>query len=244
MGKVRKISEQEALRAASVIDIARSRGEGYPNGFKESTKYDIEIRGLRYPPKAILGVALGLGPRDFSGGIGHAHAHLSQTGFPIFQKNRVAPQQPKSRGILFWASRSQNSHVSGRKETTEIRQKHVEMQQQLLRVFSQRYESKNVAIEWPIEYGRVDVALLQEQDVPLFEIKTATSPLACAKDALGQLMAYALCGGIVHYRIASLVIVGPSPIDDITEKFCTELSIRFNVSIRYCEIETLLRTSM
>ena len=185
---MRKISQQEALDAARTIDLARAKEQGYPNGFHESTKYDIEIKGNRYPPKAILGIALGLGPSDFSGGVKHAHTQLAQTGFPIFKKESTT-QGIKKRGVLFWASRAQEPKKTiNRKPTTKIRQRHVEMQQKLLQKFIQDYGKKHVAIEWPIQNGRVDVALLQGQNITLFEIKTAKSPLACTKEALGQLL--------------------------------------------------------
>ena len=58
--KLRPITNEEARRAATMIDEALRQQKPIPNGFKESTKYDMEIDGKIYPPKAILGIALDL----------------------------------------------------------------------------------------------------------------------------------------------------------------------------------------
>ena len=43
--KLRPITNEEARRAATMIDEARREEKPIPNGFKESTKYDMEIDG-------------------------------------------------------------------------------------------------------------------------------------------------------------------------------------------------------
>ena len=63
----------DSLTDEDVIAAAAELDGNIDNPFHESTKFDVLIENRRYPPKAILGVALKLGantdlvPADFSG---------------------------------------------------------------------------------------------------------------------------------------------------------------------------------
>jgi 5-methylcytosine-specific restriction protein A len=58
-----------------IVEAIRDLDRGVDHPFGESTGYDVLFEGRRYPPKAVVGLAVGkltgrqLGPSDFSGGI-------------------------------------------------------------------------------------------------------------------------------------------------------------------------------
>jgi MoxR-like ATPase len=85
------ITAEHVREAVSLLTAGRL------HGFGESASYDLLVDGLRYSPKAVLGVAASLasgreyGPTDFSGGNGEGHANtvLQRLGFSIVQKDTV-----------------------------------------------------------------------------------------------------------------------------------------------------------
>ena len=65
-------------------------------GFSKSVKFDVEIGGVRYPPKAIIAIAYELAghgiltPKDFGGAEkGPWHKALKDAGFTIFKKGET-----------------------------------------------------------------------------------------------------------------------------------------------------------
>lgn len=239
--KLRPITNEEARRAATMIDEALRQQKPIPNGFKESTKYDMEIDGNIYPPKAILGIALGLGPSDFSDGEA-THRHLKYTDFPVFYKgvSQNTPKQSPVRGVLFRPTRNpQNdeTYTRHRKTTETVNSRHVTIQKALYKELAARYSAADVAEEMPVVGGRVDMVVNEGDALTLYEIKTANTAFACVKEAMGQLLSYALVGGLSeHYQMKAIVIVGEAAMDEQTQKLTERLTQQLDFECRYEQI--------
>jgi putative restriction endonuclease len=84
----------DGVRKKHVVDAAaRWRAEPGYGGFRDSTRYDILIKGRPYPPKAIAAIACELAgvtrprPSEFKGAWdGHWHRALKDLGYPIVPK--------------------------------------------------------------------------------------------------------------------------------------------------------------
>ncbi len=240
--KLRPITNQEARRAATMIDEALRQQKPIPNGFKESTKYDMEIDGKIYPPKAILGIALGLGPSDFSGGEA-THRHLKYTDFPVFYKgsSQKASEQSPVRGVLFRPTRNPQQEgvfTRSRKQIENVDTHHLRIQRALTHQLAPIVGSDCIAQELSVSGGQVDLVTMVGNRLTLYEIKTASTAMQCIKEALGQLLSYLYTGGLdIHYTIESLVVVGPVSGDDISRDLLEKLSGQLGIPCRYEQIE-------
>ena len=236
--KLRPITNEEARRAATMIDEALRQQKPIPNGFKESTKYDMEIDGNIYPPKAILGIALGLGPSDFSGGEA-THRHLKYTDFPVFYKgiSQKTSEQSPVRGVIFRPTRnpqSDETYTRHRKTTETVNSRHVTIQKALYKELAARHSAAHVAEELPVVGGRVDMVVHQGDTLTLYEIKTANTAFACVKEAMGQLLSYGFVGGLSqHYTITALVVVGEAEVDAQAREFLDQISLHLPFDCRY-----------
>lgn len=81
------------LTRADILDGIRRFDEGAMHSFGPSTDYDLLFDGMRYPPKAVVGLAASniagrvLQPREFSGGkTSGCHRTLDRNGFKLVKK--------------------------------------------------------------------------------------------------------------------------------------------------------------
>ena len=242
-GKLRPITNEEAERSATLIDDALRQNKPIPNGFKDSTKYDVEIHGKPYPPKAIVGIVLGLGPSDFSGGK-ETHRCLKYTDFPVFYKgvSKTTPEQAPVRGVLFRPTRNPQSdatYIRIRKTKETVNSRHVTIQKALYKELAAGYSAAHVAEELPVVGGSVDMVVNEGDTLTLYEIKTANTAFACVKEAMGQLLSYAFVGGLSHhYKIKALIVVGEPELDSRSRQMLEQLSGHIPFDCRYerCQI--------
>jgi hypothetical protein len=66
------------------------------------------------------------------------------------------------------------------------------------------------------------------------QIKTALSPRACLREALGQLMEYAYWPGA--FEAKRLIVCGESALDGDGETYLSQLKNRFTLPIEYEQI--------
>jgi hypothetical protein len=68
----------------------------------------------------------------------------------------------------------------------------------------------------------------------VYEIKTAGSARLCVREAVGQLLEYALWTGAP--KTTKLVVVGESPLDLSTKDYLRRLNRKFPIPINYEQI--------
>ena len=76
------MAECDRLGEPSFLDV---------HGFGPSLVYRIQVGSKSYPSKAIVGVAAGLTPRDFFGGIAQTVGCLQRLGYPVLRHGRPCP---------------------------------------------------------------------------------------------------------------------------------------------------------
>ena len=83
----------DGLTREHVLESLRRIARGDDHAFAESTGFDVLFESRRYPPKAVVGVALEVmtgqpfGPYDFKGGLGSkCFRELNRLGFVIIRK--------------------------------------------------------------------------------------------------------------------------------------------------------------
>ena len=89
-------SHFEGLTAEDVVAAIVRYNAGETHNFGESTRYDLVSQGVRYPPKAIFGLAAErvlkrrLTPADFAGGLGSiCFRTLAKLGFSVVSKSAI-----------------------------------------------------------------------------------------------------------------------------------------------------------
>jgi 5-methylcytosine-specific restriction protein A len=88
----------DGITRQHIVGAIRDVDRGVDHPFGESTGYDVLFEGRRYPPKAVVGLAVGkltgrsLGPYDFKGGLrSKCFEVLEANGFEIISKAETAP---------------------------------------------------------------------------------------------------------------------------------------------------------
>ena len=80
----------------------------------------------------------------------------------------------------------------------------------------------------------MDVAVQTDEGIWIYEIKTGTSARGCIREAIGQLLEYALWPGAP--KAAKLIVVGEGPFDDAAKAYLQRLNNRFPLPISYQQI--------
>jgi len=121
------------------------------------------------------------------------------------------------------------------KNTLDITLRHNELQMSLHRQLAQQFGADFVGTEIASGVGTsVDLVVKLPDGFWFYEIKTAHSPRACIREAIGQLLEYAFWPGA--QPAVKLVVVGESPLDPDGKKYLDELRNRFSLPIYYEQI--------
>jgi hypothetical protein len=75
------------------------------------------------------------------------------------------------------------------------------------------------------------VIVWQRNEYWFYEIKTAQSPRACLREAIGQLLEYAFWHG--GQRATRLIVVGETAIDSDGLEYLDRLRMQFSLPIEY-----------
>src|SRR6266849_903061 len=94
------LSPTKGLTKKDILTAIAEFDSGVPHNFGQPIRYELVFGGKRYPPKAIVGLALSrargkaVGPDDFSAGEapGQANYVLRHLGFEVVAKSTVAPR--------------------------------------------------------------------------------------------------------------------------------------------------------
>jgi hypothetical protein len=110
--------------------------------------------------------------------------------------------------------------------------RHNTLQEALYRRLASQYGDQNVGTENASGVGtRVDVIVRHANEYWFYEIKTAQSPRACLREALGQLLEYAFWPG--GQTATRLIVVGETAIDADGSEYLRRLRQQFSLPIEY-----------
>jgi len=113
--------------------------------------------------------------------------------------------------------------------------RHTVLQDALHQRLVSQFGADNVGTELASGAGTsVDVVVHRPEGYWFYEIKTAHSPRACIREALGQLLEYSFWPG--GQEAARLTVVGESALGEDGEKYLQELRSRFALPVYYEQI--------
>ncbi|MCD4738059.1 MAG: hypothetical protein K8R89_02215 [Anaerolineae bacterium] len=127
--------------------------------------------------------------------------------------------------------------VSQVQRELNINLRHNVLQEALHRRLAERYGAENVGDEQQSGIGtNIDVVVRREGEYWFYEIKTAHSPRACLRQAIGQLLEYAFWPGT--QEATRLIVVGETALDEEGAEYLHTLRERFSLPIEYEQIVT------
>jgi len=113
--------------------------------------------------------------------------------------------------------------------------RHNDLQKVLYRRLARRFGKGNVGTENQGANGTsIDLVVRQRRGFWFYEIKTAQSPRACIREALGQLLEYAFWPGA--QEAARLIVASERPIDKEGSDYLRCLKQRFSLPLEYEQI--------
>lgn len=151
----------------------------------------------------------------------------------------TAPVPLPKTGFNFKAGRSKK--VTAAKATLPEKEldldlRHNLLQDTLYQRLASKYSKDNVRTEQPSGVGTlIDIVVKMKDEYWFYEIKTALTPRACLREAIGQLLEYGFWPGA--QEPARFIVVGESPIDDDGQEYLRRLRKRFSLPIEYEAIE-------
>ena len=114
--------------------------------------------------------------------------------------------------------------------------RHTRLQEALYRQLTSQYGKDNVRTEQSTGVGTlIDVVVKVKNKYYFYEIKTALTPRACLREAIGQLLEYGFWPGA--QEPTRLIVVGETPIDEEGQEYVLRLKKRFSLPIEYEAIE-------
>ena len=117
----------------------------------------------------------------------------------------------------------------------DVTLRHNMLQEALYQRLTSQFGPDNVGTELASGVGTsVDVVVRRSEGYWYYEIKTAHSPRACIREALGQLLEYAFWPGA--QAASRLTVVGESPIDHDGEEYLRQLRTKFSLPVYYEQI--------
>lgn len=118
----------------------------------------------------------------------------------------------------------------------DINLRHNVLQEALKHRLEEQYGADNVGGDIPSGAGTfVDLVVRREEGYWFYEIKTAHSPRACIREALGQLLEYAYWPGA--QEAVRLIIVGETVMDKDAAAYLSRLREQFSLPIEYEQIK-------
>jgi hypothetical protein len=117
----------------------------------------------------------------------------------------------------------------------DVTLRHNVLQEVLYQRLASQFGADNVGTELASGVGTsVDLVVRLPEGYWYYEIKTAHSPRACIREALGQLLEYAFWPGA--QEASRLTVVGESSLDQDGEEYLRQLRTRFSLPIHYEQI--------
>lgn len=134
-----------------------------------------------------------------------------------------------------FASKVSTAVVTQAEKHSDISLRHNTLQEALYKRLAKKYGTSNVAGELPNGAGTsIDLVVRHGTDFWFYEIKTADSPRACLRQAIGQLLEYAFWPGA--QEATRLIVVGEKALDKEGKQYLQTLLRRFRLPIIYKQI--------
>lgn len=89
-------------------------------------------------------------------------------------------------------------------------------------------------IEVVFEENNIDVKVVHEEEIHLYEVKTSDSPITCIKQGLGQLLFY--LSQNIYENVTKIFIAGPGKPNDNDFEFISFLKQTLQVKFEYIQI--------
>jgi hypothetical protein len=125
-----------------------------------------------------------------------------------------------------------SAQASQAQKELDIALRHNDLQAMLYRRLTEKYGVENVGTEIASGAGNsVDFVVRQEDNFWFYEIKTASSPRACIREAFGQLLEYAFWPG--SQEATRLIVIGEKALDEEGSKYLRTLRERFSLPLEY-----------
>lgn len=110
--------------------------------------------------------------------------------------------------------------------------RHNLLQESLYKRLASKHGKENVRTEQPSGTGTlIDIVVKMKYEYWFYEIKTALTPRACLREAIGQLLEYGFWPGA--QEPTRIIVVGESPIDNDGQEYLSRLRKRFALPIEY-----------
>jgi hypothetical protein len=110
--------------------------------------------------------------------------------------------------------------------------RHNLLQEALYQRLASKYGKDNVRTEQPSGVGTlIDIVVKMKDEYWFYEIKTALTPRACLREAIGQLLEYGFWPGA--QEPTRFIVVGESPIDKDGLEYLSRLRKRFSLPFEY-----------
>lgn len=134
-----------------------------------------------------------------------------------------------------FTSKASMAQVTQVEKELDITLRHNALQEALYPRLAKKYGARNVGAEQPSGAGTsIDLVVRRGEEFWFYEIKTAASPRACLRQAIGQLLEYAFWPGA---QVATrLIVVGEKALDKEGERYLRTLQRRFQLPVAYDQI--------
>ena len=135
-----------------------------------------------------------------------------------------------------WNLKTDATTASHAQQELDVNLRHNRLQGALYRQLVKKHGKENVGGESSTGMGtRVDMWVRQPNGYWFYEIKTSLEPRACIREAIGQLLEYSFWPG--SQEAIQLIVVGETPADADTKKYCRRLRKRFSLPVQYEHIK-------
>lgn len=120
-----------------------------------------------------------------------------------------------------------------RARTLDVFLRHAELQRRLR---GELLAEGHIRVETEVPLGPcfIDVVAERADGLWFYEVKTASSVRACLREAIGQLLEYALWSGVD--RPCRLIVVGEPPCDPAATRYLERLNAAFPIPIEYRQV--------
>lgn len=134
-----------------------------------------------------------------------------------------------------FTAKAPSANASLAQKELDINLRHNVLQAALYKQLVKEYGEENVRTELPSGIGTsIDVVVKDGDEFYFYEIKTAHSPRACLRQAMGQLLEYGFWPGT--QEAARLIIVGETALDQEGLTYLNTLRQRFSLPLEYIQI--------
>ena len=152
------------------------------------------------------------------------------------RRHRLSPHEGQFVFRPGWKSRPEATKARYARQELHVNLRHNRLKKTLYDRLIKKHGEENVGEEVPTGIGTfVDMVVRQPNGYRFYEIKTYVTPRACIREAIGQLLEYALWPRA--QEASQLIVVGETPADADVKEYCRRLNKRFSLPVQYQHIE-------